>query len=203
MPVTFDAKSNGATSFNTGFSWSHTATEGADVFVDVLSSAGVARVTYGGAAMTLLSTSSWMKRYHLAAVAGGAKSVVVSTGNGGGIGCARSYIGVQKITDEALIALTGGTAASQTVTVDGSGKMALQAFMAANASASGAGFATPAGGTNRYNGTDGNRTGICCSDAPTTTTFTATGTPSYYNGWAAIAHVLDPGVSPGQFFIML
>jgi hypothetical protein len=89
--VPFDAVGGGVADLNTTHSWTHTATAGAYVVVCAAYNAGfgagVTSVTYGGVTMTAISTErnvdlfgqSRMRLYGLASVAGGAKTVTVTT----------------------------------------------------------------------------------------------------------------------------
>lgn len=195
MPVVFDGTGG------TGHGWSKTLTwtqgvaqlvETADVFVDVIVSSGTTTgVTCDGEAMTSIGTNGWLSRWHLAQVPTGRKTFVATASAYGGMeACSRSFYDVKTVSAAATTSGTG-LALSQTVTLtDSTQHLALQAFGGWNSSANGANILTPAGGTNRYLDHDGWRTALCASDATETTTFTATGTPSYWGGWVGLAHIL-------------
>jgi CubicO group peptidase (beta-lactamase class C family) len=191
--VSFDSFSYATNGFTTSLSWMHTATAGADVFVDVAVSDAITGVTYGGVPMALVLTvpaafGGSLSRYRIIAVPGGAKAVVV-TGKYGISACARSFMNIRNV-DVGVTSSDPGQNALQVATV-AAGQIALQVFGTQNSFGSGAYFINPAGGTNRINTNDGNRTGICASDSTVSTTFTATGEPSYYFGWKSILNVLS------------
>jgi hypothetical protein len=205
-PIAFSAKANGFNGFSTAVSWSHTAVAADYVVVDVVVGGGAppTAVTYGGTAMTalssVLSSNSTFGQYRYGIVdgTGGAKTVsVTGTAAGGMVGSSDSYANVGSVGASTTVAFTTGTAASQTVTYGSAGQMIVQSFGGYNTSASGVQFTSPSGGINRYNGSDGgsgalgNRAGLCTSDATATTTFTATGS-SLIAGWTAIATILLP-----------
>lgn len=215
--IQFDAIGAGYTTAASGaFSFTHTATAGADVFVDIVGDrGGVTSVKYGGSsgtAMTLVGGpvtlgtyygTATYTRWHLTGVAGGAQSVYI-TPNGGYYWAAQSvsYTGVGSVGTASTLSLTttgtSGTAAlSQTVSCT-TGQLILQGFGANSLAASG--FSSLSGGTNRWNNTGGSDAyaALCISDATATTTFHASDvlvSSALY--WTGIANVLTPAAPSG------
>lgn len=186
--VSFNAVTTNVTNWSDSLSVSHTAPAGAMIVVDTISSAAKNAPTYGGVAMTHVATVGWTSRYKYIDTAGGTKTASFGFPSFGGAGLVvRSFLNALDMT--AVTGSGAGQAVSQSAVV-GAGEMAVSILGAKNGSASDAYFDTPAGGTLDANFKDGNRTGMAAMHSDVSTTFTATGNPSYYSGWDSITSVL-------------
>lgn len=195
--VTFDAFSNNTNNFGSSLSWSHTATAGTFVVLDVVAQ-GITptAVTYAGTPMFFIAStmSGQHRRYGFANAPGGASTISITySGSSGSIATASSWFNVDSVAVSQTMNFSGLTD-SQSVTST-TGERIVQTFSAYNSSASTSFFSGLSGGTNRYNNHDGNRVGIATNDALTSTTFSATLEPSYASGAGGIATVLRPAVS--------
>lgn len=195
LPVAFDAVATGQSgAFFSSINFSHTATAGAYVIVDVVTdrTSTVSNVQYGGVAMALLGTSNHnnsasngtLRRYGLAGVAGGSQTVTGSaTGSAWARTTAVSYVNVGSVGATTSVFGSGNSLSQGPITCPAGGRV-VQSFSQGNG---GAVLTSVSGGTNRYN-TYANFTGLTISDSDTTGTFagTASGSPA----WAGLATVL-------------
>lgn len=198
--VTFDAVGAGsAVNSVTSLSWSHTATAGAYVIVDVVvfHNRTISGITYGGSAMTLLGTqnvnndvnSGVQWKYGRASVAGGAQTVSITfSSSTNAAGNSLSYTGVSSVgSASTAFGTTFSAAFTQNVTCS-AGQRIVHAF-GVNSGFDSA-ISGISGGTNRSNvGTVNTR--ISISDATATTTFSATAGPGTIV-WSGVAVVLSP-----------
>lgn len=189
----FDAAGPGKVFEDVGSaSWTHTATAGADVFVEIVSvDSAVDGVTYDGQAMTLVH-SMWANNssgsdtrllcYRKSNVAGGAKTVAVDFASTSmGCGNSVSILNVGAVSTQTVYG--NGDSMSQSVTV-GLGQFVLQAFGTHNYQ-----MESLSGGTNRYNG-PGHfaQGGLVVNTATASATFTAI--TDWDTEWAGHAHTL-------------
>ncbi|PEG34346.1 hypothetical protein CQY20_26130 [Mycolicibacterium agri] len=202
--LAIDALGEGSVNNTATPSWSHTATEGADVFVAIsvngnTSVFAISSVTYGGVAMTKiaqeemnnLSTQGRVELWRLTGVAGGAATVSVTFNNapsGSGATCQSiSFVNVASV-GSAQLDFGDGSFSHGPITVD-PGQIALQVFGGNNVGADK--FSGLSGGTNHYNNgfvlSGDYRSALAVNTADETTTFTTTdGGP-----WAGIAVVIS------------
>lgn len=196
LPMAYDSGAGAEANYAASDSWTHTTVSTHTTIYAFLagSQSSITGATCDGVAMTSAGSTSQAQGNLMclkaAVTTAGAHSISGAAAGSGGI--SGFSVAVTGVTTTGT-AQTGGnasTAASMAVTL-GTGKFIIQAFGALNGGASAASFTGPSGGTNRYNATDGNRTGLSVSTATATTTFTATGTPSYYSGWLGLALILS------------
>ena len=188
--VSFDAvgAGSGANIYTGVLSWTHTATAGAYVIVDIVNASGapVVSVVYGSATMSLIGTtgSGALSRYGLAQVPGGAQTVTVSFSGGSFIGQATSisYLNVGAVGTSA--AATGTTSMSQSATC-ATGQFIVQSLgiPALNATT------VVSGGTDRYAASSGAGS-LEITDSTASTTFT--GSAGGGNTWYSLVNVLVP-----------
>jgi hypothetical protein len=204
MAVTFDASSHGTTgsgSTSTTISFTQTSTAGADVFVVVIYggfNAAPSSVTYGGTSMTMLGSNMTMGSFqaaslwHLASVAGGAKTVLVTLPAAAqGEAAAVSYLNVSTVGSPSTAGPTAGTSLSQSVTIGGAGSLIAQFFVNGD-SVPDAALSSLTGGTNRVNTNVNGYAAATASDATSTTTFTASSSSSGSGQWGGFGVVLSP-----------
>lgn len=198
-PPAFDAMGNGTQAQAASWTYSHTATAGAYVIAELTfdRAATVNSLTYGGTAMTLLGTvnhnntsaKGFTRLYGLANAPGGAQTVAVSLSDGSGWAVSNtfSYTGVASVgTVQTVFGL--GTSLAQSVSRI-AGQRIVQAF-GHGESATGNGFTSPSGGTNRWNqNSNVGSASATFSDAVANTNFAASCASSC--NWAGIALVLS------------
>jgi hypothetical protein len=189
--VTYDATGGGwpATTNVSSFTYSHTATAGAFVLIDVVTDRGAAvnSLTYGGTSVTLIGTQPWnaysanslLSRYGIANVSGGTATIAgtLSTGALWGACGSVSYKNVKSIAFSRGLVSGSGTP-SQSVIIN-PGQMAVGSIVTT------ASPGTYGGGTTRYSTTGGDLSlAMIDSSASTTFTDTASGT------WGSLATIL-------------
>lgn len=192
--------SNSATAGMVTATWTHTATAGATVLVDVAYNAspvsmitGLTRTaSYGGVAMTSLGAkgfsgagnSPYTETFALANVPGGPQTVSISSGTSSSIarriiGMSTSYTNVASIGTAQITNATSGTAASHVVT-SAAGQLVHQVFGAVPA-------ITAYNQTSRFNGTLSGASTIQVGDAAGAATVTFSATLGSSAAWASIA----------------
>lgn len=216
MAVTYDtigAGKNGAAIISaTTMSWTHSATSGAYVIVDVVSDrTGFTGVTYGGAAMTqagITASMSWvysgttyngyLTRYVLTGAPSGSQTVLVtfSASTGWAVGNSLSYLGVGGASTSVLSVVTGTNSAFSTgsLSIPTNG-LAVASIGALGAASNPTSFGSLSGGTNRYNYGANFAAALEVSDSGSSpTTFNATPSTTTTNSSArsGIYTILSP-----------
>ncbi|QKO02404.1 minor tail protein [Mycobacterium phage DroogsArmy] len=164
LPVVFDAVAAGANSNLGAFTFTHTATAGSYVIVDVVIDrwdVGVSSVTYGGVAMTLLGQSypannvntGQLYRFGLANAPGGAQTVSVNRGFTFGSWITATAISYRNVGSVgATVGAGAGNTLTQAGTITTPGQMLVQSFGQGNGGGGGATTLTKTGiGTVRFN----------------------------------------------------
>jgi hypothetical protein len=203
--VLYDAIGPGSYGNATSFSFTHTATTGAYVALDIATDRGGGLTTvptYAGTNMVLLASVSlgvinsglgaaFYQRYGLANVPGGAQTVAAATLPGGPWYVANtiSYKNVVAVGTSITTAFATGTAMSQGPITCSPPQWILQGF--GSSSPLSESYGSLSGGTSRYtNATE--YVGMSFRDALATTTFAGTITSTNPTNWAAIATPLIP-----------
>ena len=204
IPVSYGTKGNGTGNSGAGTSWSfsHTASAGDYVIVDIASdrNTAISSITYGGTAMTLLgsvyhgnnSTYGVLYRYGIASVPGGAQTVAITQNTGAWCEAnSVSYKNVGTVGTTQSVYGTG-TSVSQSATCN-TGERIVQSF----AYGLGGGTAISnalsglTGGTLRFNqvSVQYNTGALALQDSGSSATFT--GTLSTSRNWSGLVTVLS------------
>lgn len=193
--VYYDNVGTGFAANGTSGSWSHTATAGAYVIVDICvdrASATLTPPTYDGNAMTLLGTANFpgasgiatLYRYGIANVAGGTKTISFSvSANAWLAGGSISILGADAISASTPVA--GGSSSPTQGASCQPGQLIVQSFAARSV------LGTVTGGANVHDGQSNFSTvGISISDRPTTFNASVTGAD-----WGGLVTVFGPNGS--------
>lgn len=194
-PVAFDNAGAGqfGGSATTNYSYSHTATGGALVIVDVVvdRASSVQTITYGGTPMKPMTSvffpgatgNAAIYRYYLANVVAGAATVAITLNAGAWCAsCSFSYLNVLNFTYSTTSA-NSSTTLSQSATLNTTGALLLQSFGCPVYA-----LASPTGGTVRFN--NGSHAYLLTQEAASSTTFGATCATA--QGWGGVQTVLLP-----------